>query len=402
MTCALGFQELASRNPFVRDLFDQGFHVDFVGGYFVIFGLPYLEKDGGLHYGDWASPVDLSAEGIINPPTNNHQAWFTGGKPHNQAGVELNMATREHRISISEGLAANYSFSFKLLDENGQMRPYVSFEEKVRTYIDAITTPAMATYPEATPLRAIQIKAAAQGSPLRYPDTSSANYHLSDVASLLRGKKVAIIGLGGTGSYILDFIARTHLERIALFDDDKVHVHTIFRMPGFIHRAIGKAKVEALAEHYAQWHSGIDIFKERITAENIEKLQGFDFVFVSVDDGSARRHIVEWLSMKGIPFIDCGMGLNRSVVGLNGTVRIAGVDRAAYERTLNTPYLPTMDPKEDEYRRQAQIAELNALNAALAVVRFKQHFKLFDRIDEAAWCTFETAPFELEKEGAPK
>ena len=43
---------------------------------------------------------------------------------------------------------------------------------------------------------------------------------------------MAIIGLGGTGSYILDFIARTHLERIALFDDDKVHVHTIFRIPG--------------------------------------------------------------------------------------------------------------------------------------------------------------------------
>jgi len=125
-----------------------------------------------------------------------------------------------------------------------------------------------------------------------------------------------------------------------------------------------------------------------------------DFVFVSVDDGSARRLIVEWLSSRDIPFIDCGMGLNRSVLGLNGTVRITGVGRAAYERTINTPYLPTMDPKEDEYRRQAQIAELNALNASLAVIRFKQHFNLFDRIDEAVWYTFETAPFELEREGA--
>ncbi len=400
MTCALGFQELASRNPFVKDLLDQGFHVDFIGGYFVIFGLPYLDKEGGLKYGDWASPVDLSVEGIINPPTNNHQAWFTGGKPHNRAGGELNMATREHRITISGDLAANYSFSFKLLDENGLLRPYVSFEEKVQTYVDAITTPAMAAYPEATPFRGIQIKAAAQGSPLRYPDTSSANYHLNDIASLLRGKKVAIIGLGGTGSYILDLIARTHLERIVLFDNDKVHVHTIFRMPGFIHRAIGKAKVEALAEHYAQWHSGIEAIKERITSENIDQLRGLDFVFVSVDDGSARRLIVEWLSSRDIPFIDCGMGLNRSVLGLNGTVRITGVGRAAYERTINTPYLPTMDPKEDEYRRQAQIAELNALNASLAVIRFKQHFNLFDRIDEAVWYTFETAPFELEREGA--
>jgi hypothetical protein len=400
MTCVLGFQELASRNPFVKDLLDQGFHVDFIGGYFVIFGLPYLDKAGALKYGDWASPVALSAEGIIDPPTNNHQAWFTGGKPHNQAGGELNMATREHKIVIREDLVANYSFSFKLLDGNGQLRPYVSFEEKVQTYIEAITTPAMATYPGATPLRGIEVQALAQGSPLRYPDTSSANYHLNDIASQLRGKKVAIIGLGGTGSYILDLIARTHLARIALFDDDKVHVHTIFRMPGFIHRAIGRAKVDALAEHYAQWHSGIEAIKERITAENIGCLQTFDFVFISVDDGSARRLIVEWLATQGVPFIDCGMGLNRSVVGLNGTVRITGVDRAAYERTVDTPYLPTMDAKEDEYRRQAQIAELNALNAALAVIRFKQHFKLFDRIDDAVSYTFETVPFELQAGGA--
>ena len=96
------------------------------------------------------------------------------------------------------------------------------------------------------------------------------------------------------------------------------------------------------------------------------------------------------------------MGLNRSVVGLNGTVRITGINRAAYERTVNTAYLPTANAKEDEYRRQAQIAELNALNAALAVIRFKQHFKLFDRIDESVWYTFETASFELDCESASK
>jgi hypothetical protein len=401
MTCALGFQELASHNPFVKDLDDQGYYVDFIGGYFVIFGLPYLDKDRSLNYGDWISPVDLTEEGIIGPPTK-HQAWFKGDKPHNQTGGELSIGIRENKIEVTQDFAANFSFSLKLLDENGRMRPYVSFEEKVHTYLDAITAPAMAAYTEATPLRNIQIKAAAQGSPLRYPDTSSANYNINDISSLLRGKKIAIVGLGGTGSYILDLLARTHLERIALFDNDKVHLHTIFRMPGFIHRAIGKAKVEALAQQYGQWHSGIDPIRERITQENIGRLQEFDFVFVAVDDGPARHLIVDWLSSKAIPFIDCGMGLNRSVIGLNGTVRITGVDRSVYERTVNTAYLPISNTKEDEYRRQAQIAELNALNAAFAVIRFKQHFKLFDRIDEAAWYTLETAPFELEAEGAPK
>lgn len=96
------------------------------------------------------------------------------------------------------------------------------------------------------------------------------------------------------------------------------------------------------------------------------------------------------------------MGLNRSVVGLNGTVRITGVDRTAYDRTIDTAYLPTENAKEDEYRRQAQIAELNALNAALAVIRFKQHFGIYDRLDDAAWYVFETAPLELDSGGRTK
>jgi hypothetical protein len=61
--------------------------------------------------------------------------------------------------------------------------------------------------------------------------------------------------------------------------------------------------------------------------------------------------------------------------------------------------LPVENPKDDEYRKQAQIAELNALNAAMAVVRFKQHFKLLDRLDEATCYLFDTATLEIDAEG---
>lgn len=396
MECSSGFQELASHNPFVQRLVDQGYSVDFIGGYVVIYGLPYLDADGSLKYGDWVSPVDLKGW-VIGAPSN-HQAWFRGGKPHDENRRQLQLGVSEAKLTVTEGFITNYAFSFKLL-ESGTKRAYRSFEEKVHTYLDVITAPAMAAYAEATPLRAIVMQATEQGSPLRVPDTLSSRYGINDVSSLLRGKKVAIVGLGGTGSYVLDLIARTHLEKIALFDDDEVHVHTIFRMPGFIHRAIGERKVDALAQQYGNWHGGVGPIPERITSANIDLLREFDFVFVSVDDGPSRLLIVDWLSAKGIPFVDCGMGLNRAVVGLNGVVRITGVDRNAFERTVNTPYLPTEKMKDDEYSRQAQIAEFNALNAALAVIMFKQHFQLFERLDDAAWHTFESTSFELDTEG---
>jgi hypothetical protein len=396
MECVLEFPELASHNPFIKDLDASGYQVDLIGGYLVIYGLPYLNKEGELKHGDWISQLDLSGA-VIDVP-KEHVALWRGTRPHDQSRRELRLGGGPAQVTVTRGFVTDYSFSFKL-HENGVMRAYKSFEEKVQTYLDAIIAPAMAAYPEASPLRGIEIKASAQGSPLRFPDTMSARYNMNDVSSLLRGKKVAIIGLGGTGSYILDFISRTHLERIALFDDDKVHVHTIFRLPGFIARAIGGLKIDALARQYGEWHAGIDPVPERITPENIERLKEFDFVFVAIDEGPARRRIVDWLSAKGIPYVDCGMGLDRSAVGLSGFVRVTGVDRRAFESNVNTAHLPVEDAKDNEYRKQAQITEFNALNAAMAVIRFKQHFKLLDRLDEAAWYIFDSATLEIDAEG---
>ena len=393
MACAFGLPELANHNPFIKDLEETGYLIDFVGAYLVLYGLPYLDKDGQLQHGDWVSPVELNGA-IIDPPSN-HQAWWRGRRPCDQQGRELRLGGGPSRVTVTPDHVTDCSFSFKLL-EQGQMRAYRSFEEKVQTYLDAITAPAMTAYPQATPLRGIAVKAAAQGSPLRFPDTMSSRYYINDLSARLRGKKVAIIGLGGTGSYILDFLARTHLEQMVLFDDDKVHVHTIFRLPGFIPQAIGKLKVDVLARHYDQWHAGIVPVAERITAENVTHLKEFDFVFVSVDDGPARLLIVDWLSAKGIPFVDCGMGLNRSAVGLSGFVRITGVDRKAFDDNVSTVRLPVERAKDDEYRKQAQITELNALNATLAVIRFKQHFELFDREDAATSHIFNSATFEID------
>lgn len=397
MECTSAFLELASHNPFIQDLDDQGYDLDLINGYFVVFGVPYLDKDNALNHGELSIPVDL-ANGVLDTP-KHHQAWFRGSRPHDGAGHELKLGAVDSAVTVADGFVSNFAFSLKL-QEKGQNRDYRSFEEKVNTYLEKITGPAAAMYEEAKPQKRIEHKAAEQGSPLKFPDTLSSRYHLNDISFLLRGKKVAIVGLGGTGSYILDFLSRTHLEQIALFDDDKVHVHTMFRMPGFIPDAVGKKKVHALAEHYGNWHGAITAHPERITKENLEELRVFDFVFVSIDDGPIRRDIVDWLSASGIPFVDCGMGLKRSLVGLNGVVRITGVEREAFERAAGSPYLPVSNAPADEYRRLAQIAELNALNATLAVIRFKQHFKLLDRAEAALSYIFETASFELDRWGS--
>jgi len=150
MECDFGLPELVSHNPFVKHLDEVGYLIDFVGGYFVIYGLPYLDKEGSLKYGDWLSPLDLSKDGVIDAP-KNHQAWWHGNRPHDNNKRELPLGGGAHRIEVTKELVTDHSFSFKL-KEGGAMRLYQSFEEKVQTYLDTITAPARAAFPDVTPL----------------------------------------------------------------------------------------------------------------------------------------------------------------------------------------------------------------------------------------------------------
>ncbi|MES0149298.1 hypothetical protein NKJ95_18895 [Mesorhizobium sp. M0012] len=65
--------ELANHNPALRDLDETGYLIDFVGGYLVIYGLPYLDNQGRLQHGDWACPLGLTSP-IIGPPSDHQVA----------------------------------------------------------------------------------------------------------------------------------------------------------------------------------------------------------------------------------------------------------------------------------------------------------------------------------------
>src|SRR3546814_16169321 len=69
-------------------------------------------------------------------------------------------------------------------------------------------------------------------SPFVYRDTASSRAGIGEVAQKLMGERVAIVGLGGTGAYVLDQVAKTAVARIDLFDDDYYLQHNAFRAPG--------------------------------------------------------------------------------------------------------------------------------------------------------------------------
>jgi tRNA A37 threonylcarbamoyladenosine dehydratase len=122
---------------------------------------------------------------------------------------------------------------------------------------------------------------------------------------ILHQRKVAIVGLGGTGGYVLDQVAKTPVLEIHLFDGDRFKRHNAFRAPGAATRNHLRSKwnkVDYFVQMDDPMRKGIVPHPYFITAENVAELAGFDFVFVCVDDGGARRIICEFLTRACVPF----------------------------------------------------------------------------------------------------
>ena len=73
-----------------------------------------------------------------------------------------------------------------------------------------------------------------------------------------------------------------------------------------------------------------------------------------------------------IPFIDLGMGLDKDTGLISGTLRTTYFPVESAQSIINKRLAPLSDIPDDVYKSNIQISELNALNACLAVIKYKQ------------------------------
>jgi hypothetical protein len=135
---------------------------------------------------------------------------------------------------------------------------------------------------------------------------------------------------------------------------------------------LGAKKAAVYQSRYANFRSGLVLEARYIHAQSAEDLQGVTFAFVCVDSGTSRSGIFDVLIAAGIPFIDVGMGLRRNRGPINGLLRTTYYAPEDAQRLRAMELAEMADHPDDEYRVNIQIAELNSLNAALAVIKFKQ------------------------------
>ncbi|MBD1395135.1 ThiF family adenylyltransferase [Mucilaginibacter glaciei] len=210
----------------------------------------------------------------------------------------------------------------------------------------------------------------------KYPDTNSARAKIEVFNEKFEGMKIAIIGLGGTGSYTLDLVSKTPVAEIHLFDGDIFQLHNAFRAPGATPAAKFESapnlfKVDYYHETYSEMHGGIKPHAYYLTTDNLAELDGFDFVFISVDKNEVRHFLTTGLLKMGISFIDVGLGVNALNDNLVGTLRVTRGTAQKSDHLINR--IGRDELKADEYATNIQIADLNCLNASLAVLSWKKH-----------------------------
>lgn len=365
------FRKLVSRNPDLGQLVERGYAVAFDSKCLIVRDIPYLDEKGELKWGAIVAKLIFVDEAQVIQ--DDHQIYFTGSHPHQLDGTPIrNLAGGECKIQLSEACAdvvVERSFSNK---PKGTGK-FENFFEKIESYVAIISGPAMERH-GANPLSYRSVETGDEADPIfKVQDTLTSRAQIGDLNAGFANEVIAVIGLGGTGGYLLDMLVKCPIPEIRGFDGDNFYVHNAFRSPGRLDASeLGQKKAEVYRGRYENFRNGLRLESTYIDQSSAEALAGVTFAFVCVDKGSARSAIFDLLIELGIPFIDVGMGLKRKDGPISGMLRVTYYSKEGAAAMRARQLAEMSDTPENLYKANIQIAELNAMNACLALVRYKQ------------------------------
>lgn len=372
-------QQLISRSLDLAQLWVEGYDVEVCPGHLLVKNVPYVNSQKEIAYGTLVS-VLTEAGGVTAAPAD-HVAKFVGEHPCYADGNELYRIKHQSQTeTLDRGLVVQHSFSAKPVTGG-----YKDYYEKMTTYISIISAPAESIDPTVTARPCRFIPAESPEDVFNYHDTASSRAGIMAVSRKLELARVAIVGLGGSGSYVLDLVAKTPVREIHLFDGDRFLQHNAFRSPGapsIVELQQIPLKVSHFRRLYSEMHRGIIAHDLYVDDANVDALGEMDFVFLCLDRGEAKRLIVAKLEAANKPFIDVGLGVHLENGYLGGILRVTTSTPQKRDHVKALGRIPFSDGgANDDYNRNIQVADLNALNAALAVVKWKKLLGFYRDLD---------------------
>ncbi|SDJ59504.1 tRNA cyclic N6-threonylcarbamoyladenosine(37) synthase TcdA [Pseudomonas indica] len=149
----------------------------------------------------------------------------------------------------------------------------------------------------------------------------------------LAAAHVAVVGIGGVGSWAAEALARSGVGEISLFDLDDVCVTNTNRQIHALEGAVGKPKVEVMAERIrainpaCAVHAVADFVTRETMAEYIT--EQLDCVIDCIDSVPAKAALIAWCKRRKIQIITTG--------GAGGQIDPTQIQVADLNKTFNDP-----------------------------------------------------------------
>jgi hypothetical protein len=360
-----------SRSADLARLIEAGYELELTGdGYLLVHNVPYLDEQRSIQRGTLVAKLDMNGDETVNP-VQDHVAYFIGSAPYQWNGEKVRPLV-DTTLGIADGRVAHFQMSLKC--------PTAAFYpdnfEKVEYHVQNIEEEAKQLDSTVTSRTFGPCIINSDEWPFEYADTASGRAGIGAINGRLAGQKIAIVGLGGTGSYILDLVTKCPIAEIHLYDGDVFSSHNAFRSPGTASLdevRMGRLKVERYTEIYSNLKRKITPHFYNIEGTNVSELAPYDFIFLSMEGGATKLAIVEALENMGKPFVNASMGVKKPGSGeqLQAKVEVNGSTVDNRESFREQVDFGEIDP-DDPYLENIQVAELNALNAAMAVLWWKK------------------------------
>lgn len=368
--------QLINPSPDIVQLRNDGYEVEIKENHLLIHNIPFLNSSKEVCKGTLVSLLGFRNNQIIQ--TRDHRTFFIGETPCDVNGRPLNeIINNSQTHKLGQTIVTNHMFSRK--PKSG----YKDYYHKMDSYINMLIYHVQFIHPNETAKTFMVLKDKNSKSPFAYIDTNSIRNEIQSINNKLSNLKIGVIGLGGTGSYILDLIAKTCVAEIHLFDGDEFCQHNAFRSPGAASindLSLNLKKVDYQKKNYSNIHEGITSHCEFIDESNINLLQDLDFVFIAIDKGSIKKTIFNYLEENNTNFIDCGIGVTNKNNSLLSSVRVNCSVNGFREHIWNDRISFIDEDEENIYSSNIQLCELNALNACLAVMKWKQFYGVYHDI----------------------
>ncbi|WP_078413874.1 tRNA threonylcarbamoyladenosine dehydratase [Priestia abyssalis] len=123
----------------------------------------------------------------------------------------------------------------------------------------------------------------------------------------LKGSTVAVLGIGGVGSFSVEALARSGVGRLVLVDKDDVDITNVNRQIHALLSTVGRQKVELMKERVADINPECEVIALKMfyTEETYEQFFSYnpDFVVDASDTISYKIHLMKECLKRDIPII---------------------------------------------------------------------------------------------------